>query len=66
MLYKIKVWFIRLVTISILFYVLWFVTKQISPTINPPKNSVTSIERDYRGAIKIDIKQPIVNNKQKK
>ena len=61
MLYKIKVWLIRLLTISILFYVLWLVMQKISPTINPPKASTTSIERDYRGAIKVDIKQSVSN-----
>ena len=49
----------RLVTVSILFYVLWIVVQKVSPTINPPKPSTTSVDRDYRGAIKIDIKQPL-------
>jgi len=57
MLHKIKILFIRLVTVSILFYVLWMVVNKVSPTINPPKNSQQSIERDYRGAIHIDMKQ---------
>lgn len=56
-LYKIKVILIRLVTISILCYFFWMVLQRVSPTINPPKTSVEKIERDYRGAIKIDMKQ---------
>ena len=30
--------------------------QKVSPTINPPKTSETSIKRDYRGAIEIDLK----------
>ena len=55
--YKFKKLFIRLVTVSILFYVLWLILNKVSPTINPPKTSRESIERDYRGAIDVDIKQ---------
>ena len=57
MLHKIKLLLIRLITVSIVFYVLWMVVNKVSPTINPPKTSQESIERDYRGAIQIDIKQ---------
>jgi len=57
MFHKIKILFIRIVTVSIVFYVLWLVVNKVSPTINPPKTSQESIERDYRGAIKIDMKQ---------
>ena len=57
MLYKIKIWSIRLVTVSIVFYVLWVVVQKVSPTINPPKTSQESIERDHRGAIEVDMKQ---------
>ncbi len=57
MFHKIKILFIRVVTVSIVFYVLWMVVNKVSPTINPPKTSQKSIERDYRGAIKIDMKQ---------
>jgi len=57
MLYKFKKLFIRLVTVSILFYVLWVIVNKVSPTINPPQPSREKIERDYRGAIKVDIKQ---------
>jgi len=49
----------RVVTVSILFYVLWVVAQKVSPTINPPQPSTTSVDRDYRGAIKVDIKQPL-------
>jgi len=57
MFYKIKTLLIRLVTVLILFYVLWIVVNKVSPTINPPKTSQETIERDYRGAIEIDMKQ---------
>ena len=46
-----------LISVSIVFYVLWLVARKVSPVINPPKTSSKSIERDYRGAIKVDIKQ---------
>ncbi|MFW5427294.1 MAG: hypothetical protein ACKE8R_08585 [Methylophagaceae bacterium] len=57
MLHKIKLLLIRLVTVSIVFYVLWMVANKVSPTINPPKTSQESIKRDYRGAIQINMKQ---------
>ena len=57
MLYKIKLILIRLITVFILFFVLWIVINKVSPTINPPKTSQESIERDYRGAIEINMKQ---------
>ncbi len=57
MLHKIKLHLIRLITVSIVFYVLWMVVNKVSPTINPPKTSQESIESDYRGAIPIDMKQ---------
>jgi hypothetical protein len=43
--------------VSIVFYILWVVVNKVSPTINPPKTSQESIQRDYRGAIQIDMKQ---------
>lgn len=58
MFYKIKVILLRIITVSILFFVLWIVIQKVSPTINPPLPSTTSVQRDYRGAIDIDIKQP--------
>jgi len=57
MLHKFKIILIRLVTISILFYVLWMLVNKVSPTINPPETSQKSIKRDYRGAIDINMKQ---------
>ena len=57
MLHKVKLIIIRLVTVFIVFYVLWMVVNKVSPTINPPQTSQKSIERDYRGAIQIDMKQ---------
>jgi len=45
------------ITVSIVFYVLWMVVQKASPTINPPKTSQESIERDYRGVIDINMKQ---------
>lgn len=54
MFFKIKRWLILLVSVSITFFVLWSLIKQISPTINPPKPSAQKIERDYRGTIKIE------------
>lgn len=66
MFYKIKILLIRLLTVSILFYVLWIVANKVSPTINPPKTSTESIERDYRGAIKIEIKQPLSKTQETK
>ena len=57
MFYKIKLLLTRLITVFIVFYVLWMVVNKVSPTINPPKTSQESIERDYRGAIQIDMKQ---------
>ena len=57
MLYKLKVLLIRVITVSIVFYVLWMVVQKVSPAINPPKTSQESIERDYRGAIEINMKQ---------
>jgi len=48
-----------MVTVSIVFYVLWMVVNKVSPTINPPDTSQESIERDYRGAIDINMKQEI-------
>jgi hypothetical protein len=56
MLYKLKRLLIVVITVSITFFVLWKIVVKISPTINPPEASQESIERDYRGAIKIDIK----------
>ena len=56
MLYKLKRLLITLITVSITFFVLWMLVQKVSPTINPPKTSETSIERDYRGAIEIDLK----------
>ncbi|HIO96939.1 MAG TPA: hypothetical protein EYG71_03330 [Leucothrix sp.] len=57
MLYKIKIYSIRFITVSIVFYILWLVAHKVSPVINPPETSTKTIERDYRGAIKVDMKQ---------
>ena len=40
--------------------------QKVSPTVNPPKSSQTSVERDHRGTIKIDINDDYKNPKTEK
>ena len=55
MFYKLKTLFMRLLTVSVLFYVLWIIVNKVSPTINPHETSKVEIKRDYRGAIDLDV-----------
>ena len=53
--YKIKRFLFLFILLSILASAFWAVLKRVSPVFKPPEIR-SPIERDYRGAIKIDIK----------
>jgi len=56
MFYKFKTLFIRLLSVLILFYVLWIIVNKVSPTVNPPETRKVEIKRDYHGAIDLNFK----------
>jgi len=57
--YKIKRFFFLLFLLTILGAAFWSVLKRVSPVFKPQEKRAT-IQRDYRGAIKIDIQPDVV------
>ena len=56
--YKIKRFFFLLILLAVLAFFYWVILKRVSPVFKPPVNTPeenrAKIERDYRGALKIN------------